>query len=69
MYKDTTPQILDLSGDYIMEGDYFINAKEMYRGLGNIIFDFADETNIKRVNLTSFKENKELLEEFERKIK
>ena len=68
MYKDTTPQIIDLSGDLVAEGEYFINAKEMYRGLGDIIFDFADETNIKRVDLSSFEENKELLEEFERKI-
>ncbi len=68
MYKDTTPQIIDLSGDLVAEGDYFINAKEMYKQLGSIIFDFADETNIKRVDLSSFEENKELLEEFERKI-
>ena len=66
MYKDTTPQIIDLSGDFIMEGKYFINAKEMYKQLGNIIFDFIDEDN--REDLTSFEENKELLDDFERKI-
>ena len=69
MYKDTTPQIIDLSGDFIMEGDYFINAKEMYNQLGHIIFNFIDNQDIKKEELTSFEENKELLEEFERKIK
>ena len=69
MYKDTTPQIIDLSGDLVAEGDYFINAKEMYKQLGHIIFNFIDNQDIKKEELTSFEENKELLEEFERKIK
>ena len=69
MYQGTTPQIIDLSGDFIMEGDYFINAKEMYKQLGDIIFDFTDEDNIKKEEITSYEENKELLDEFERRIK
>lgn len=69
MYKDTTPQIIDLSGEFIVEGDYFINAREMYRGLGNIIFDFINDENFPREELTSYEENKELLDDYERSIK
>ena len=42
MYKDTTPQIIDLAGEQVKTGSEFQDAKLMYQGLGNIIMDYFD---------------------------
>ena len=71
LYKGDTPQIIDLSGDLIAEGDDFINAREMYIGLGEIIFNFMKDDYItsKMPKLTTYEENREFLNEFSERIK
>lgn len=72
LYQGDTPQIIDLSGDLIMAGDSFISAKEMYRQLGEIIYNFTnDEVLFKSTKpaFGTYEENKELLDEYEKGIK
>lgn len=40
LYKDTTPQIIDLDGDYVKVGDTFQNSEEMYKQLGNMVLRY-----------------------------
>ena len=71
LYQGETPQIIDVSGELICAGDYFKNAREMYRELGKIIYNFTNNVVLldSRPQFSSFEENKELLDEYERRIK
>ena len=68
LYKDDTPQIIDMSGDFIKVDDAFIDASRMYRQLGNIFIDFFNYKNIpslyQKEEVDSYSKNKDLLKDF-----
>ena len=73
MYQGNTPQIIDMAGVEIMAGRDFVDAKDMYRGLGNIVLDYFDFNSLKapyqKDMVTTDKEAKEMIDEFERQTK
>ena len=75
LYKDTTPQMIDMSGYFIKVGKDFYNAKNMYRELGKMILDYFFFNDIKtipfysRETITTYEENERLIREFEEKTK
>ncbi len=73
MYKDDTPQIIDMSGFFIKANDNFISAKNMYRSLSDILIDyfcFYDiDTYVLRDKIETYEESKELLKVLERELK
>ena len=73
MYKDTTPEIIDLSGEMIKAGTDFVDAKEMYRSLGNLVFDYFYfnklESPYKENKVENDKQVSIMLDEFENQTK
>ena len=65
MYKDDTPQIIDMSGYFIKVNDQFISAKNMYRDLSNILLDYfylyGIKSNVARGKITTYEEDEELI--------
>lgn len=75
LYKDTTPQMIDMSGYFVKVGNHFYDAKNMYRELGNMILDFFVLGGIKaptysvRENITTYEENERLIMDYEEKTR
>ena len=73
MYKEDTPQIIDMSGYFIKANDKFIDAKNMYRSLSNILMDYFYFYNINspktRGTITSSEETDDMLNRLESELK
>ena len=73
LYKDDTPQIIDMSGFFVKVGDKFYNAKNMYMDLSNILIDYCYFNNInapyKREKVENYEQDKDIIDELERGLK
>ena len=73
LYQGDTPQIIDMSGVEIMAGSDFVDAKNMYKGLGNIVFDYFDFNDLKSPYLKDEADSDqkivEMIDEFEKQTK
>ena len=73
LYQGDTPQIIDMSGVEIMAGSDFVDAKNMYKGLGNIVFDYFDFNDLKSPYLKNEADSDqkivEMIDEFEKQTK
>lgn len=72
LYKNDTPQIIDMSGFFVKVGDKFRNAENMYRDLSNVILDYfylnGLSSSFYREKATTYEENEEILKELERQF-
>ena len=73
MYQDDTPQIIDLSGDFIRCGEQFTDAMEMYRSLGDVVLDYFVSnkipTDVKFEDVTDEDKVRDLINELEDRVK
>ncbi len=73
LYKDDTPQIIDMSGFFVKVGDKFYNAKNMYMDLSNILIDYCFFNDIKspykREKVENYEQDKEIIDELENGLK
>jgi len=73
LYKDETPQIIDLEGPRIICGKDFVEGEDMYKELGEVILQYFKANDLK-INITNEDikdENKarDLINELENRIK
>ena len=73
LYKDYTPEIIDMSGFFVKVGNTYIDSKNMYRDLSDIFLDYCFFNGLKssftREKVTTYEENKEILSELESYLK
>ena len=73
LYKDNTPEIIDMSGFFVRVGDDFSSAVNMYRELGNIIMDYFYLNHLNqpftRDTVTTYTENSDMIKELEERTK
>ena len=73
LYKDDTPQIIDLDGELVKYGENFKDASKMYSDLGAIILGYFKTNNlptdIKSDIITDEKKAQELIEELDFRLK
>ena len=73
LYKDITPQIIDMSGFYVKVGNKYINAENMYRDLSDIILDYFYFNGLKfpiaRGKVTNYQDSCDMIKEFEERKK
>lgn len=73
MYKGSDIKLIDVSGEYLKCGREYKNSLEMYLELGNVLLDFFEYYHIpfpyQRFYTGSFKENEDLVKEFEKEMK
>jgi len=73
LYQGNTPQIIDLEGENVKVGKDFTDAKAMYNELAFIILDYFRknklDTNINFRDINDEHQAKELIEEFEHRLR
>ena len=73
MYKEDTPQIIDMSGVRIKEGKEFKDAEEMFRSFGNLVLDYFEFNGMEKPQeVNSVKTDTEienLIDTFEKETK
>ena len=73
LYKDDTPEIIDICGIFVKAGDQFTSARLMYRALSDVFLDYYSLYKIpnplEKIMITTYDENEELYKGLEKELK